>query len=144
MSLRALKDTFSIQFPPSALCIFQIWVSLGESVSELMVPVQPPCAAAQAEGHSVTVQQGEKAQPGCKETKGKKQITWIKSFIVQLPSLWTPPPTFYTPKVIYERSTGGSAPHHQESNVLLASFCIEHPPVLFASLSEAAQHRKLG
>lgn len=53
-----------------------MWVSLGESVSEVMVPEQPPCAAAQAEGHSVTVtvQQGEKAQPGCKETKVKNSL----------------------------------------------------------------------
>lgn len=33
-----------------------------------MVPVQPACAAAQAEGHSVTVTAGGEAQ----ETKGKK------------------------------------------------------------------------
>lgn len=103
LSLRALKDTFSVLFTPRSLCVFRIWVSLGESVSEL-VAVQPPCAAAEAGGHSVTVtvQQGEKAQPGCKETKGTKQLNWIKSFSVQLPSLWTSSPTFYTPEVISE------------------------------------------
>lgn len=62
------------------------------------------CSHPEAGGHSVTVtaQQAEKAQPGCKETKGKKQLNWIKSFSVQLPSLWTSSPTFYTPEVICE------------------------------------------
>lgn len=73
VSSLSLKDTVSVQFTPSALCVSQIWVSLGESVSELMVPVEPPCAAAEAGGHSVTHSTaGREGTARMQGNKGKK------------------------------------------------------------------------